>query len=74
MTSARVGYKVSIRPVETTGVRGGNATLWTPSKERAEQIVHELPSHRSYEEVPWEDIPEGIRAKFEAAPPAAAIA
>ncbi len=74
MSAARFGYKVSIRPVESTGVKGGGLTLWTPSKERAEAIVHELPSHRSFEEVPWDQVPEGIRAKFEAAPPAAATA
>lgn len=71
MSQPRVGYKVSLRPVESTGLRGGGGTLWTPSKERAEQLVHELPSHRSFEEVPWDQIPEGIRAKFDrTAPPA----
>ena len=67
MTEPRVGYRVNIRPVETTGVSGGNATLWTPSLERAQRLVHELPSHRSYEEVPWEEIPIGIREKFDRA-------
>lgn len=75
MNETRFGYRVSLRPVERTGLAGGGMTLWTPTKERAEEIVSAEPAHRSYEAVPWNELPDGIRARFEglaSSPPAAA--
>jgi len=70
---SRVAYAVTIKPVASTpnmSPTGGTLTLFTPSLERAQQLVNEKPTHRSYCEVPWGEVPPHIRAKFEPSPSA----
>lgn len=72
-------FRVTIRPVATTGVRGGTATLLTPFEARAQQLVADQPDHRSYEAVPWADLNAGQREQMllalaKAAPPPTASA